>query len=111
VSDHIFRYSFLTTPKAAAQLAVNDISPMQSSLGTINGLALSLSSGVRAFTPALFLSIFAIGVRKQILDGQLIWLIMIIMTLIYGTAIQWLPEKAHGRQKVKPNNGDQADEN
>ena len=53
------------------QLALNDASPSQQTLGTINGVALTIQSGVRAFTPTLFSSIFAVGVKKHILGGQL----------------------------------------
>ena len=66
----------------------------------MNGIALSIASGVRAFIPALFLSIFAFGVGKQILQGQLIWLVMIMVTLVYGAALFWFPEKALGRRKA-----------
>jgi hypothetical protein len=76
------------------------MSPTPGSLGTINGMALSISSGVRAFTPALFLSIFAFGVGHQIVQGQLIWLVLAGVAMVFGAAIFWLPEKASGRRRV-----------
>jgi hypothetical protein len=79
------------------QLAVNDISPSPSSLGTLNGVALSLSSAVRAVTPALFTSIYATGVRSRIFGGQLAWIVMIGVTLVYGASLHWLPTKAEGK--------------
>jgi hypothetical protein len=63
-------------------------------------MALSISSGVRAFTPALFLSIYAFGVGKQILYGQLIWLLMSAVALVYGASLHWYPEKVWGRRRV-----------
>jgi len=45
------------------QLALDDIAPSPATLGTLNGLALTLVSGVRAVAPALFASLFAMGVR------------------------------------------------
>lgn len=79
---------------AAVQLAVNDISPSHSTLGTLNGIALSLSSGVRAFAPGTFTSLLAVGVDHQILGGHLIWVVMIGVTLVYGASLYWFPKKA-----------------
>lgn len=89
----------------AVQLALNDISPTPAALGTLNAVALTLVSGLRAVAPALFASLFATGARTQALGGYLIWLILIVMTI--GTAILtwYLPEKAYGRvqETHKPN--------
>jgi hypothetical protein len=79
------------------QLIVNDISPSPAALGTLNGVALSLQSGVRAIVPALFTVIFAFGVQKQILWGYLAWLAMILFALGFRLALHWLPERAEGR--------------
>lgn len=76
------------------------MSPTPSSLGTINGLALSISSGVRAFTPAVALSIFAFGVGHQILYGQLIWFVLTAVVMVFGTSLLWFPEKAFGRPRA-----------
>lgn len=87
----------------AIQLALNDIAPTHETLGTLNGVALTVVSAVRAFSPALFSSIFAIGADSQALGGYLIWLVLIILALGYSLAIHWLPEKAEG--KLTPNVG------
>jgi hypothetical protein len=81
---------------AAVQLTINDISPSQATLGTLNGVALSVSSGVRAFAPGLFTSIYAKGVDDQILAGELIWVVLIAITLTYGASLFWLPKRAEG---------------
>ncbi|KAK6610953.1 major facilitator superfamily transporter [Botrytis cinerea] len=51
------------------QLALNDIAPSSETLGTLNSIALAVTSGTRAFVPALFTIIFAYGVTHQILWG------------------------------------------
>lgn len=84
------------------QLALNDIAPSQSTLGTLNGLALTVSSGLRAVAPALFTSIFATGVRGQILWGYLVWFVLVILALVLTISMRWLPDKAEGRIKVQP---------
>jgi hypothetical protein len=86
---------------AAVQLALNDIAPTPATLGTLNGIALSVVAGTRSFAPALFSSIFAGGVKSQVLDGYLIWLILVLMALAYTVAIRWLPAKAEGKIKTK----------
>jgi hypothetical protein len=87
---------------AGIQLIINDISPSPAALGTLNGVALALQSGTRAYTPALFSSIYAIGVRDQILSGYLVWFALIAVTLILGLSLFWLPAKAEGRYIAVP---------
>lgn len=84
---------------AAIQLALNDIAPSPSTLGTLNALALTLVSGMRAVAPAAFSSIFATGVRNHIFDGHLVWAILVSMAVAYIVHVRWLPEKAEGRLK------------
>lgn len=81
----------------AIQLALNDVSPNHETLGVLNGLALSLTAGIRAFSPALLTAIFAEGVRKQILGGHLIWVVMTALALSLAIAVRWLPPNAEGR--------------
>lgn len=88
---------------AAIQLALNDIAPTHATLGTLNAIALTLVSAIRAFAPALFSSIFATGVRLDFLDGYLVWLILVTLALGYTVAIRWLPEKAEGKLKGEGN--------
>ncbi|MCJ1402908.1 hypothetical protein MMC11_006129 [Xylographa trunciseda] len=83
----------------AIQLALNDISPSPTTLGTLNALALTLVSGIRAVAPAAFASLFAFGARTQILDGYLVWLVQVFLALALFPLLRWLPEKAEGRLK------------
>ncbi|RDW57042.1 hypothetical protein BP6252_13914 [Coleophoma cylindrospora] len=85
-----------------AQLALNDISPSHYTLGTLNAISLVLISGIRAFSPAVFTSIFAAGIRDQILGGYLVWFVVTILAIVLAVAVFWLPKKAEG--KLKHNN-------
>jgi len=89
--------------KAAVQLALNDIAPSPQTLGTLNALALTLVSGLRAVAPALFASIFATGARTQILDGYLVWYVLVLLALALTVTVRWLPEKAEGKLKEEGN--------
>ncbi|THY69482.1 MFS general substrate transporter [Aureobasidium pullulans] len=81
------------------QLAINNISPSPAVLGTMNALALAMVAGIRAVAPGLFASLFATGVKGQILGGYLVWVVMVGMTVILFVAVRFLPEKAEGRIK------------
>ncbi|KAI1113264.1 major facilitator superfamily transporter [Nemania sp. NC0429] len=75
----------------AAQLALNDVSPSHETLGMLNALALTLASGLRSFSPALFASLFAIGVGNQFLSGYFIWVIMTVLALGLTVSTRFLP--------------------
>ncbi|KAG9245270.1 MFS transporter [Calycina marina] len=88
------------------QLMLNDIAPSHATLGTLNGIALPVDAGLRAVAPSLFASIFAIGVRTQVLWGYLIWMVLIALAILLSLALRWLPAKAEGN--VKQTNGNDA---
>ncbi len=85
----------------AVQLALNDIAPSPLSLGTLNAIALTLVSGIRAFAPALFASLFAAGARNQVLGGYLIWVILTGLTGVNLVAMRCYPARAEGRVKKR----------
>ncbi|CAK7274634.1 hypothetical protein SEPCBS57363_006264 [Sporothrix epigloea] len=76
----------------AVQLAVNDTAPSPQLLGTLNALALTGVSAIRAFTPALFTSLYAINARTQWLGGYAIWVLMVVIALGYTVAARYLPD-------------------
>ncbi|CAK7274045.1 hypothetical protein SEPCBS119000_005969 [Sporothrix epigloea] len=76
----------------AVQLAVNDTAPSPQLLGTLNALALTGVSAIRAFTPALFTSLYAINARTQLLGGYAIWVLMVLIALGYTVAARYLPD-------------------
>ncbi|KAH8816962.1 MFS transporter [Xylogone sp. PMI_703] len=80
-------------------LATNDISPTPATLGTVNALALTIISGLRAIAPALFASLFATGARTQMAFGYLAWVVMIVLAAGLNIALKWLPEKVEGKPK------------
>ncbi|KAJ4296161.1 hypothetical protein N0V88_004865 [Collariella sp. IMI 366227] len=76
----------------AIQLALNDVSPTPATLGTLNALALAIVSGVRAFSPALFASLFALGARTQLLWGYAIWVLMVAVALGFTAISRFMPD-------------------
>ncbi|KAF1991382.1 MFS transporter [Aulographum hederae CBS 113979] len=77
----------------AIQLCLNAASPSPTAFGTLNALALTLNSAIRAFTPGLFASVYATGVKHQILGGHLIWLILAMSGVGMAAACLWLPDE------------------
>ncbi|KAJ5183734.1 hypothetical protein N7492_001350 [Penicillium capsulatum] len=76
----------------AIQLSVNDIAPWPRVLGTLNALALTGVSALRAFCPAVFNSLFALGARTQLLDGYAIWVLLIALAGGLSFTVRYLPE-------------------
>lgn len=76
----------------AIQLSLNDISPSPHILGTLNALALTGVSTLRAFCPALFSSLFALGMNTQLANGYAIWMVMIVLASGLSVAAKYLPE-------------------
>ncbi|KAF4471329.1 tetracycline resistance (probable transport) [Fusarium albosuccineum] len=88
------------------QLALNDVAPDSHVLGTLNALALTFSSAIRAIVPGAATAIFAVGVRGQIFWGHLAWVILIPLAMAFTVACQYLPE---GHRPAK--DSDENDEN
>lgn len=76
----------------AIQLVLNDTTPSPRVLGLLNALAMTNISALRAFSPALFTSIFALGARTQLAGGHAIWLLMIILASGLSFTVRFLPE-------------------
>ncbi|KAK4447548.1 protein zinc induced facilitator-LIKE 1 [Podospora aff. communis PSN243] len=78
----------------AIQLALNDVSPTPMVLGTLNAIALSLVTGVRAVSPAAYASLFAIGARTQWLWGYAIWVLLASVAAGFTAVSRYLPDYA-----------------
>jgi MFS family permease len=83
----------------AIQLAINDIAPSPRVLGTLNALALTGISGLRAFCPALFTTLFAIGARTQLLGGYAIWVLLLVLASGLSVTARYLPEPQEVRKR------------
>jgi MFS family permease len=70
----------------ATQMAVNEVSPCPEVLGKLSSMAEICSSIVRATIPGISTAIFAIGVKGNILSGQLAWWILFIFSIGLGIA-------------------------
>jgi MFS family permease len=82
----------------AIQLALNDVAPSPKVLGTLNALALTGVSTLRAFCPALFTSLFALGARTQLAGGYAIWILMLLLASGLSFTTRFLPEPLAARK-------------
>ncbi|KAI0883059.1 MFS general substrate transporter [Annulohypoxylon maeteangense] len=92
------------------QLALNDVSPSPETLGMLNAMALTAMSGLRAFCPALFSSLFAVSVKKHLLWGYLVWLILALLAGGFTISSRFLPqtsEKGYERVATEPEQEDE----
>lgn len=64
----------------AVQLRLNEVSPSPQALGKVNSIGELLASFVRALVPPVMSSLFAIGVRDQLLGGYFAWVILILLS-------------------------------
>jgi hypothetical protein len=65
-------------------------------------------SGIRAITPALFTSIFAVGVKHQVVYGQLVWLVLFVLGIGLAISTRWLPN--NNDRKPEDNTSSDAEE-
>ncbi|CAE6476447.1 unnamed protein product, partial [Rhizoctonia solani] len=62
--------------------------PSGHSLATVNALAQMVGSGSRAVAPAVTTSLFAFSIKSGILGGNLIWIVLSLVTLL-GIAVAY----------------------
>lgn len=90
---------------ACVQLCLNDIAPSPTTLATLNAVALTVNSGLRAIAPVGITSLYAVGIKGRWIHGHLGWALLVIMALSLNVSVRWLPERAEGdlRHAAKAN--------
>lgn len=81
---------------ACVQLCLNDIAPSPTTLATLNAVALTVNSGLRAVAPVGVTSLYAIGIKGGWIHGHLGWACLVVMALLLNVSVRWLPAKAEG---------------
>ncbi|KAF8524888.1 major facilitator transporter [Hysterangium stoloniferum] len=78
---------------------VTSSAPSRSALGATNGLAQTTTSIMRCIGPICATSLFALSVEKNILKGNLVYLILWLLTFAATSATLLLPKKPLERAK------------
>lgn len=79
---------------SANMIMVKSAAPNQESLGSTFGLAQSVACVARATGPAVASSLFAISIDKNLLGGNFVWVVWILVAL-YGVAVTRRVEERH----------------
>ena len=74
-------------------MAVNEYSPSPAALGRMNSLSLCINMAGRAVTLSSASSLYAWGVDKHILGGQLAWVVLAVASAGYGASLSHFPRK------------------
>ncbi|KAF5002590.1 hypothetical protein FGRMN_274 [Fusarium graminum] len=90
------------------QLALNDAAPDPHVVGTLNALAMSFASAIRAVVPGAATAIYSIGVRGQILYGHLAWAILIPIAVAFTIVCLYIPEGKRTSKNNDEENDDQS---
>ena len=71
---------------------VTRAAPNKRSLGSVNGLSQSFTSAARAIGPALATSLFAISKEYNVLGGNFVYVILLILTTLLVELSRRLPD-------------------
>ena len=82
---------------AVLQMAINDVAPTPLAVSRTNGMALCVTQAGRAFTPPIISSLFAYGIDRRILRGQLAWAVLAVLAVGYGVSLIWYPNEAESK--------------
>lgn len=81
---------------ACVQLCLNDVAPSPTTLATLNAVALTVNSGLRALAPVGMASLHAVGIKGGWVDGHLGWICLVAMASLMNVSVRWLPAQAEG---------------
>ncbi|GAA5847710.1 hypothetical protein JCM9279_004995 [Rhodotorula babjevae] len=87
--------SFANMAYATNMIAITDSAPSKRLLGTLNGVAQMCSSLMRSIGPASASALFAFGVSHDLLGGQFVFLVMVVISV--GGALSTLALHEGGR--------------
>jgi Na+-transporting methylmalonyl-CoA/oxaloacetate decarboxylase gamma subunit len=83
---------------ACISMYVTTSAPTRDSLGSVNGLAQTATSFMRAIGPASATSFFAISIEKDFLGGNLAYIVLALLTVLaYGVG-ELLPKELWPRE-------------
>ncbi|KAF8920367.1 major facilitator superfamily domain-containing protein [Mucidula mucida] len=79
---HLTSILVISTGLAAIQVLIVQSAPDPAVLGTVNGLAQMLSSGLRGVAPALASSLFSMTLDRNLAGGFMVYIIMSMLALM-----------------------------
>lgn len=98
---------YLKQSPASVQLVLNNVSP-PGTAGALNGVALTLNALVRAVTTEASTSLFAYGVKRNLLGRYLPWVILIVLSVV-GFGLSAMVPKDEAGSRGNEDNSDADD--
>jgi len=72
--------------------------PENGPLGTVNGVAQMLGSGVRSIAPTFASSLFSISLQRGLAGGNMVYYIVLAMTFVAGRFSLMLPKHVKAKR-------------
>ncbi|KAI6145800.1 MFS general substrate transporter [Pisolithus tinctorius] len=88
----LLSWSVVDMSYAIISLFVTRASPNKHSLGTVNGLSQTTVSIARAMGPAMFTSLFAFSKEYNLLGGNLVYIVLLVLSCLLAFLSKHLPE-------------------
>jgi hypothetical protein len=89
------------------QLCLNDVAPSPSTLATLNAVALTVNSALRAIAPIGMASLYSVGIKGGWFHGQLGWIVLVVLGLLLNVSVRWLPGSVEGDLHSKATDDDE----
>ncbi|EGF97234.1 uncharacterized protein MELLADRAFT_54351 [Melampsora larici-populina 98AG31] len=80
-------------------MLVNMLSPSSSSLGTLNGIMQTCRALAQAISPMLGTSLFAISISSGILGGNLVWIVLGLISVLAQISSHRIPNEIETRKE------------
>ena len=71
-------------------------------MGTVNGVAQMLGSGMRSLAPTFASSLFSISLQRGIAGGNMVYYILLAMTLVAVRCTTLLPQRQTKKRRSLP---------
>jgi hypothetical protein len=91
----LVRTNFILTEEwsACTQIFIADSAPTRNSLGGVTGISQMMSSIIRSLSPSVASSLFAVSAKHNLLNGNLVYAVLFVITLIGLRASFLLPKR------------------
>ncbi|KAI6099653.1 major facilitator superfamily domain-containing protein [Pisolithus sp. B1] len=98
ISVQLLLWAVVDMAYAVIFVFVTRASPNKHSLGTMNGLSQTTTSIARAMGPATFTSMFAFSKESNLLGGNLVYVVLLILSCLLVSLSRRLPELSRDKR-------------
>lgn len=88
--------------QGSLQVVIIESVPEGGPMGTINGVAQMLGSGMRTLAPTFSSSLFSVSLQRKLAGGNMVYYIMMVITMVGIRCTGFLPRKHETGQVRSP---------